>query len=101
MMLKKNCILPDHAARLGSSPPGADNELIDRLCGGDNTIVTPCPSPRARVFSGAISWPLFEFDLRTPPPTITPAPFVSIWPAFELLVMIDFGRKASLLSGEF
>lgn len=86
MMLKKNCILPDHAALSGSSPPGALKELIDRRCGGDKTIVTPCPSPRALVFKGAISWPLLAF-LRTPPPTITPAPFVSIWPAFELLVI--------------
>jgi len=90
-MLRKNCILPDQAARFGSSPPGVPfNELIDRRCGGDKTIVTPwLPSPRARVFKGAISCPLLlAAFLRTPPPTITPAPFVSIWPAFELLVMM-------------
>lgn len=100
MMLRKNCILPDHAARLGSSPPGALSELIDRRWGGDNTIVTPWPSPLARVFKGAISCPLLAF-LNTPPPTITPAPFASICPALELLVMIDSDRESSLLVGQF
>jgi hypothetical protein len=88
-MLRKNCIFPDHAARVGSSPPGALKELIERRCGGERTIVTPCPSPRALVLSGAISCPVFELR-KTPPPTITPAPFMPSVVAFELLVMIDF-----------
>lgn len=91
MMLKKNCIFPDHAARVGSSPPGVLSELIDRLWGGERTIVTPCPSPLARVFNGAISCPVFELR-NTPPPTITPAPFTPSVAAVELLVMIDFEK---------
>lgn len=99
MMLRKNCIFPLHAARFGSSPPGAPlSELIDRLCGGDKTILTPWPSPRARVFNGAISCPLLVEFRSTPPPTITPAPFVSIvCPALTLLVMmIDFVQQLFL-----
>lgn len=58
IILRKNCILPDQAALSASpySPPLLD--VMEFLCGADNTIVTPCvPSPRARVLSGAISWP--------------------------------------------
>jgi hypothetical protein len=91
-MLRKNCIFPDHAALVGSSPPGALIELIERLCGGDKTIVTPCPSPRALVLSGAISCPLL-FALRSTP-TILPASFVvaSVLAGIdvELLVMIFY-----------
>lgn len=70
MILRKNCILPDHAARSPSTPPAPASpsfrpsaeplfDAIELRCDADKTIVTPCvPSPRARVFSGAISWPL-------------------------------------------
>lgn len=66
IMLRKNCIFPDHAARSSSPPaptpfrPHADPlfDAIEFRCDADKTIVTPCvPSPRARVFNGAISWP--------------------------------------------
>lgn len=66
MMLRKNCIFPDHAARSGSSalmttcfssPSVSSSEA---RWGGDNTMVTPWrPSPRAFVLSGVISWPFF------------------------------------------
>lgn len=64
-MLRKNCIFPDQAARSSSVSPVAARshaaplfDAIEFLCDADKTIVTPCvPSPRARVFNGAISWP--------------------------------------------
>lgn len=94
---RKNCIFPDQAARLGSSPPGGF-ELIECLCGGDNTIVTPwVPSPRALVFNGAISCPFVVEFRNTPPPTITPPPFASNFVAFELLVMIQSNKHTPAL----
>lgn len=65
MMLRKNCIFPDHAARSGSSAmttcfssPSVSSR--EARWGGDSTIVTPWrPSPRAFVLSGVISWPFF------------------------------------------
>lgn len=78
-MLRKNCIFPDQAARSPSCSSPLPLEPIEFRCGADSTIVTPCvPSPRARVFNGAISCPL-----RGP---LMPSSLVAI---VELMILID------------
>lgn len=96
IILRKNCILPDQAA-LSSSPLLPHDPLFDAIefrCEADRTIVTPCvPSPRARVFKGAISWP-FRGPFND---SILAVIFVEI----SLLVVSKMGKTPETSSREF